>query len=64
MSIQNDGDATVRVVFLLIMFTFATIAICMEANGIKREPTNKSKLCSCVIHVDSVPVPEDIVEGV
>ena len=64
MSIRNNEDATVRVVFLSIMLIFAFIAICMEAAGAEREPTNKTKLCSCVIHVESVPVPEDIVEEV
>lgn len=46
----------------MFMLVLAIIAMLAEDAGLEREPTNKSQLCSCIIHVDSVPKPET--EGV
>jgi len=63
---QGANDRSWFAILIITMFlgALAGLAICMEDSGVVREPTTKSKLCACVIHVDSVPVPEDIVEGV
>jgi len=46
----------------------ATCGAYLEDQGLEREPTAKAKLageqCACVIQVDSVPIPEFILEGV
>jgi len=58
------GFAVLAVLFLML----ATCGAYLEDQGLEREPTAKAKLsgevCACVIQVDSVPIPEFILEGV
>jgi len=71
MSYQDPDDlnGTPWFGFILLGGLFLMLATCgayLEDQGLEREPTAKAKLtgeqCACVIQVDSVPIPEDILE--
>ena len=51
---DDDNGWYLIVISALILFMFLMAA---DHFGYEREPTNKSKLCSCVIHVESLPEP-------
>jgi len=59
---DTDQGWFVTAVIALVLLFLMWAGGCMEVLGVEREPTAKSKLCACVIQVDSVPIPEDILE--
>lgn len=51
---KTDLSACIIIIIAIILGSLAGLAIALEDAGVIREETNKSKLCSCIIHVDSV----------
>jgi len=59
---MKDKDVITLVLLGMLCVILLWGMLLADSAGVKREPTNKDKFCSCVIQVDSVPEPKDIVE--
>ena len=60
---QEDPTKGCKIMLLVLMLILLVAAITtLELMGVERAPTNRSELCSCVIHVDSVrkPITEEV----